>query len=129
MNKTLYIVIEISFLIFPKNVYKKNDLSQTKARKTYTLGIIPHYVDKNSIPSKLRNNHDILIIDIQGGINKVVVQICSWNKILQVHSMELSPPMLMEYRQLGSNSQIKCLVKDLNFLIIFIQLDGQMNIN
>ena len=44
----------------------------------YKLGVIPHYSDKKSkLLDLFRNNPDILIIDILGGINKVVDDICS----------------------------------------------------
>jgi pyruvyltransferase len=47
-------------------------------KKKYKLGIIPHYVDKENVFfNKLKNNPDILIIDIEGGIKKVVDEICS----------------------------------------------------
>ena len=62
-------------LLYPR-FYKPN------INKKYKLGIIPHYIDKNNpvLPDILKDP-DILIIDIQGGINEVVDNICSCQKI------------------------------------------------
>jgi pyruvyltransferase len=48
-----------------------------KPEKKYKLGIIPHYVDKKFIPPSFREDPDVLLIDIQGPINRVVDEICS----------------------------------------------------
>jgi len=46
--------------------------------KKYKLGIIPHYIDKNNHLLKLfKYNPDILIIDVENEINKMVDAICS----------------------------------------------------
>lgn len=45
--------------------------------KKYKLGIIPHYVDRKSIPNSFREDPDVLIIDIQGRTNQIVDDICS----------------------------------------------------
>lgn len=50
--------------------------------KKYKLGIIPHYVDKkNPFFSEIQYHPDILLIDIQSGINNVVDNICSCQRI------------------------------------------------
>lgn len=54
---------------------------QSRSRKKYELGIIPHYVDKERVPSVICDDPDVLLIDIQGGIEKVVDQICSCKRI------------------------------------------------
>ena len=53
-----------------------------KVNKKYKLGIIPHFLDKkNKILDNFQNNSDVLLIDIQGGINEVVEKIMSCQKI------------------------------------------------
>lgn len=62
-------------LLYPQ-YYKPN------VKKKYKLGIIPHHLDKDHIfLNNFYNDNDILIIDIEGGIHKVVDQICSCQKI------------------------------------------------
>jgi len=62
-------------LLYPK-FYKPN------VQKNYKLGIIPHAFDKaESCLNNFQNDPDILIIDILGGINNVIDQICSCEKI------------------------------------------------
>jgi len=51
-------------------------------QKKYKLGIIPHYIDSQSpFISNFQNEKDVKIINISGGIYKVVDQICSCQKI------------------------------------------------
>lgn len=53
-----------------------------KVKKKYKLGIIPHYVDQNSsFIKKIKQNKNILIIDINSNIKKVVKDILSCEKI------------------------------------------------
>jgi len=53
-----------------------------KCNKKYKLGIIPHYIDKkNQFISNFQNDPDTLIIDICGGINNVIDQICNCQKV------------------------------------------------
>lgn len=62
-------------LLYPK--YYKPDIL-----KKYKLGIIPHYIDKkHKFLNNFQNNSDVLIIDIQSGIQNVVDQICNCQKI------------------------------------------------
>lgn len=49
--------------------------------KKYKLGIIPHYMDKNLVPEHLKDEPDVSIINIQGGINQVVDEICKCQRI------------------------------------------------
>ena len=44
-----------------------------KVQKKYKLGIVPHYVDK----CLAKEYEDVLIVDVQGSVNKVVNQILS----------------------------------------------------
>jgi len=47
-------------------------------KKKYKLGVIPHFIDKNSeFLNKFRGISDILIIDIQEDINVFVDKVCS----------------------------------------------------
>ena len=62
-------------LLYPR-FYKGEKLA-----KKYKLGIIPHYVDKKSIPNSFKDDPDVLLIDIQGPINRVVDQINSCRMI------------------------------------------------
>jgi pyruvyltransferase len=52
-------------------------------KKTHALGVVPHYVDKTQ-PSLLhfQSVPDVLVIDIQGGIDKVVDQIVGCERIV-----------------------------------------------
>lgn len=62
-------------LLFPK-FYKPN------IKKKYELGIIPHYTDKRDISlKKFKANNNIKIINIEGGIKRVVDDILSCHKI------------------------------------------------
>lgn len=48
-----------------------------KIQKKYKLGIIPHFMDKNSLLiNRFKNIPEVLIIDIQGTINGFVDDIC-----------------------------------------------------
>ena len=49
--------------------------------KKYELGVIPHFRDKQSQHMDLFKRDDVLIIDIEGGIQKVVDQILQCQKI------------------------------------------------
>lgn len=50
--------------------------------KKYRLGIVPHFVDQRSpLLDQFRNKDEVLIIDVTGGINKFVDEICSCEKI------------------------------------------------
>jgi pyruvyltransferase len=55
---------------------------KSKSKKRYKLGIIPHYFDKKLIPSDFQDDPDVLIIDIQSGIHRVIDQICSCRKVV-----------------------------------------------
>lgn len=62
-------------LLFPR-YYNPN------IKKSYRLGIIPHYVDwKNKLIKKYRNNPNILFINIRGDIFNVVRQVLSCETI------------------------------------------------
>ncbi len=61
-------------LLYPK-FYKP------EKRRKYKLGVIPHFYDKNCVPTSFMDYPDVLLIDIHGGINQVVDQICSCSKI------------------------------------------------
>jgi len=51
---------------------------QSKKKTRYKLGIIPHYIDQQDpLLKKFFKNSDVLIINILGGINKVIDDICS----------------------------------------------------
>ncbi len=51
-------------------------------KKKYKLGVVPHFADQNShFLDQLINNEEVLIIDVTGGINKFVDDICSCEKI------------------------------------------------
>ena len=51
-------------------------------KKKYKLGIIPHYIDQNRLlVNVFKDNPNILIIDILSGIEKVVDDICSCERI------------------------------------------------
>jgi len=52
-----------------------------RIKKRYSLGIIPHYVDMDDALIATLKENKVLIIDIKGGINKVIDQICSCEKI------------------------------------------------
>ena len=54
-----------------------------KTEKKYKLGIIPHYVESGSIfLNKFKNDSDILIINIQDGINEFIDRVCSCELIV-----------------------------------------------
>lgn len=62
-------------LLYPR-FYKPSML------KNYRLGIVPHFVDQKShLIDQFRNKEEVLIIDITGGINKFVDEVCSCEKI------------------------------------------------
>lgn len=51
-------------------------------QKKYDLGIIPHYVDRgNPFLDTIKSDPNIFVIDICSGINKVVREICSCQRI------------------------------------------------
>ena len=53
-----------------------------KVKKKYKLGLIPHYVDKDTaFLNKIRENRHILIIDINNKMQRVVKDILSCEKI------------------------------------------------
>jgi pyruvyltransferase len=53
-----------------------------KKSKVYKIGIVPHYIDKDSEWIKLlRKNPEVLIIDVTGKTNKFVDDICSCERI------------------------------------------------
>jgi len=58
-------------LLYPR-YYKPN------VQKKYKLGIVPHYIDKIVYTRRLKG---VLVIDVQGEVNKVIDQICSCEKI------------------------------------------------
>ncbi|MDE4907356.1 polysaccharide pyruvyl transferase family protein [Methanogenium marinum] len=50
--------------------------------KKYELGIVPHYIDKNSpLLKQFEGRSDVKIINIQGGINDFVDDICGCKRI------------------------------------------------
>lgn len=50
--------------------------------KKYKLGVVPHFVDQNShLLDQFKNKEEVLVIDVTGGINKFVDEICSCEKI------------------------------------------------
>lgn len=56
---------------------------KNKKNKKYQLGVIPHYVDKeNSTLNYFKEQNEILIIDIQDDIEKVINDILSCEKII-----------------------------------------------
>lgn len=62
-------------LLYPKFYSPSKD-------KTYKLGIVPHFIDQNShLLDQFRNKEEVLIIDVTGGINKFIDEICSCEKI------------------------------------------------
>jgi len=53
-----------------------------ETQKKYKLGIIPHYVDKKvPLLKKFRDNPDILVIDVQKDVNRVIDDICSCERV------------------------------------------------
>lgn len=53
-------------------------LQPRSKEKKYRLGIIPHFIDQHDpVLEKFRGRDDVLIIDICGGIQQVVDQVCS----------------------------------------------------
>lgn len=61
-------------LLLPKYYYPN-------VKKKHELGLIPHFVDKTSTYINNLINDDVLVIDIQSGIENVVKQILSCNRI------------------------------------------------
>lgn len=69
------------------------DFYKPKLKKTYKLGIIPHYVDFNKVKNLYGNNPNILIINVkEKNIEKTVNEILSCEKIVSssLHGLIIS---------------------------------------
>lgn len=50
--------------------------------KHYKLGIVPHFADQSSyLLDRFRGNEEVLLINVNGGINKFINDICSCDRI------------------------------------------------